>query len=66
LIYLALTNSGQWIYNEEVLKKIREILIHKSDSIYSKKSSKTALAMVLMNMHTHLKRKIGEVVSAGK
>jgi hypothetical protein len=66
LIYLALTNSGQWIYNEEVLKKIREILIHKSDSIYSKKSSKTALAMVLMNMHTYLKRKIGEVVSAGK
>jgi hypothetical protein len=66
LIYLALTNSGQWIYNEEVLKKIREILIHKAGSIYSKKSSKTALAMVLMNMHTYLKRKISEVVSAGK
>jgi len=66
LIYLALTNVSQWAYNEEVLKKIRELLVHKVDSTFSKKSSKTALAMILMDMLTLLKEKISEVVSSGQ
>jgi hypothetical protein len=66
LIYLALTNVSQWTYNEEVLKKIKEIIVREADLTFSKKSSKTALSMVLMDVLTLLKGKIKEVVSSGQ
>jgi hypothetical protein len=61
ITYLALSNVNQWIFKEELVNKIREIVNEKRSIILSKNSSKVALLIILREMLSQLQRSIIEV-----
>jgi hypothetical protein len=61
ITYLALTNVNQWIFKEELVNKIREIVNEERSIILSKNSSKLALSIFLREMLLQLQRSIIEV-----
>jgi hypothetical protein len=63
ITYLALSNISQWIFNEELVHKIKEIISEKSSIIISKNNSKVALLIILREMLSQLQKKIVEVKS---
>jgi hypothetical protein len=57
LIYLALVNLNEWIFNEEVVKKVKKIIDENRGSIPLKNSSKISLSIILRELFKQFSKK---------